>query len=139
MTRFLAAALCLLAGPVLAATQVAYTAADNISAVPVTNSNPLPVSSGGNSGTPTETSVSCGTSSTTLLAANAATKFILIKIPASAANAVWFSYATTAVTAPPSFDMAAGSAISWSTSGFLPTGTITCIGTGAVTVTVVYQ
>ena len=89
-------------------------------------------------GTPTQTSVSCGVGSTTLLAAAAATQFLLIKVPASATVPVWFNFAgAAAVAAPPSVDLAAGASITW--TAFVPSSQINCLATSATTVTVTYK
>ncbi len=89
-------------------------------------------------GTPTEATVSCGTGSTTFLAAAAASQFILIKVPASATVPVWFNFAgAAAVAAPPSVDLAAGASSSW--TSFVPTAQINCLATSATSVTVVYK
>jgi hypothetical protein len=138
-------------GPVTAAGTTASTAG---AVQGVTGGIPMPVSNASlplptgaataanqsASGTPTQGSVSCGTSSTTLLSAAAATNFILIKIPAGANNLVWFNFAgSAAVTSAPSEDLAAGQAQVWSTSRYLPTAQINCIATAATTVTLIYK
>ena len=90
------------------------------------------------SGTPTQATVSCGTGSTTLLAAAAASQFILIKVPAAASVPVWFNFAgAAAAAASPSVDLAAGASISW--TAFVPTAQINCLATSATSVTVVYK
>lgn len=83
-------------------------------------------------GTITQTSVSCATSSTTLLAANAATTFIKVKVPNAAAATVWFNWTgVAAVAALPSEDLAAGSSIVfYRSTGFLPRTALTCISAG---------
>jgi hypothetical protein len=93
-------------------------------------------------GTPTQTSVSCGNTSTTLLAAAAASKFISVKVPSTAANIVWFNWTgAAAVTAAPSEDIGIGQKVTWTAGqdGFLPTAQINCIASSATTVTVEYQ
>lgn len=87
----------------------------------------------GASGTPTQTTITCGTGSTTLLAASAATAFISVQVPPGAASPVWFNFAgTSAVTAPPSLQVPIGGQINWSTAtGFLPTSQATCVASGS--------
>ena len=95
-----------------------------------------------NTGAITQTSVSCGNTTTTLLAASTATKFISVKVPSNAANIVWFNWAgVSAVTAPPSEDVGIGAKITWTAGqdGFLPTSQINCIASSATTVTLEYQ
>lgn len=92
------------------------------------------------SGTLTETSVSCGTSSTTLLAAAAATQFILVKVPSTAANIVWVNSAgAAAVQAAGSLDLTPGASLLWSTPGYVPTTQLACIAASATTVTLMYK
>lgn len=95
----------------------------------------------GSTGTPNQTSVSCGTSSTTLLTSSAATSFISVQLPA-ASGPVWFNWAGgAATTAAPSQYVPAGGQQVWSTAGgFLPTSAATCIASGsAITVTLLYK
>lgn len=111
---------------------------------PCSAGNPLSVTvlpGSVSSGTPNQTTVSCGVASTSLLPANAATSFIAVKVPASATVPVWFNWAgVAAVTASPSEDLAVGSKIVWSpVSGFLPTAAINCIATSATSVTVEWK
>lgn len=94
------------------------------------------------SGTPTQTSVSCGTSSTSLLAASTATKFISIRNPTTATVTVWINIAGAAATsAAPSIDLPPGGEADYfaSENSFLPTSAITCIAASAQTVTLVYK
>lgn len=95
-----------------------------------------------NVGTPTQTSVSCGTSTTTLLAAGAATIFLSISSPTSNTNRVWINVAgVAAVAAAPSRDLPPGFEAYFSSSNesFLPTSQINCIAeTGATTLTLIY-
>lgn len=95
----------------------------------------------GSTGTPTQTSVTCGTSSTTLLTASSASAFITVKVPAAASVPVWFNWTgSAAVAAPPSQDVPVGGEIVWSTaSGFLPTSAVTCLATSATTVSLLYK
>jgi hypothetical protein len=96
---------------------------------------------GPTSGTVTQSSVSCGTGSTTLLAAGTARAFLRVVVPNAAANSVWFNWSgAAAVAAPPSDEIKAGGTIVWEyASGFIPTGLITCIASAATTVTIVYK
>ena len=97
---------------------------------------------GVSSGTPTETSVTCGTTSTTLLAASTATQFITYQIPPTAANAVWFNVAgAAATTASPSEGYNPGGQKTWSRGqdGYLPTSQINCIATASTVVTLTYK
>lgn len=97
----------------------------------------------GSTGTPNQTSISCGVTNTLLLSASQAAAFIAVKIPAGVSGGpVWFNYAgTNAVAAPPSVDILAGQEIVWSTAnGFLPTSAINCIAASSpVTVTLMYK
>jgi len=106
--------------------------------------NPVPVNIIGTQGaatTPTQTSVSCTTSSSTILAANSATQSESFHLAATAANAVWLNFAgATAVQAAPSFDLQPGQTITWSVSGgLLPVSAITCIASASTSVTEMYK
>lgn len=93
-------------------------------------------------GTPTEVTVTCGTSATTLLAASTATTFVAAQNPNGVANTVWVNYAgASAVAAPPSFSIASGVTQVWSTlQGYVPTSGISCISSpGAQAVTLSYK
>lgn len=96
-----------------------------------------------NVGTPTQTSVSCAGTSTTLLAASTATMFLSIRNPTTATQTVWINVAgSAAVAAAPSIDLSPGSEVDFFAEGasFLPTDQINCISGGtASTVTVVYK
>ena len=107
-------------------------------------SNPVPVNIIGTNGaatTPTQTNVSCTTSSSTILAANSATQSESFHLAATAANAVWLNFAgATAVQAAPSFDLQPGQTITWSVSGgLLPVSAITCIASASTSVTEMYK
>lgn len=92
------------------------------------------------SGTPTQTSVSCGTSSTTLLAASTATTFVTVKVPAGSTVPVWVNWAgSAAVAAAPSLDIPSGGSVSWSAVNYVPTSQINCLATTATTVTLIYK
>ncbi len=112
---------------------------------PYSATNPLPVTpgaaSGGATGTPTESTVTCGAVTTALLAASSATQFILIKVPAAATATVWVNVAgVAAVAAPPSVDLIAGQSMLWSTgTGFVPSSALNCISTIANAVTLIYK
>ena len=91
------------------------------------------------SGTPIETSVSCGTGSTTLLAASTATQFIMVKVP-QGGNTVWINFAgSAAVQAAPSVDLTGGASIIWGATTYLPTAQINCIASAATSVTLMYK
>lgn len=111
---------------------------------PYSATNPLPTTPGtpgaGSTGTPVETTVTCGVGTTALLAASTATTFILIKNPA-AGGIVWINFAgVAAVAAPPSVDLAAGQSISWSAlAGYVPTSALNCIAPVAQAVSLVYK
>ena len=90
----------------------------------------------------TQTTVTCGSSSTAVLSANTAAAFIVVHVPTGASNPVWFNFAgAAAVAAPPSEDVAAGGTKLWSAaSTFLPTAAISCIvSTGSQAITVEYK
>lgn len=96
-----------------------------------------------NVGTPTQTSVSCAATSTTLLAASTATMFLSIRNPTSATQTIWINVAgAAAVAAPPSLDLAPGAEADFFAEGssFLPTAQINCISAGtSSSVSVVYK
>lgn len=96
-----------------------------------------------NVGTPTQTSVSCASTTTTLLAASTATMFLSVRNPTTATQTVWINVTgASAVAAAPSIDLAPGSEADFFAEGgsFLPTAQINCISGGtASTVTVVYK
>lgn len=96
-----------------------------------------------NVGTPTQTSISCAATSTTLLAASTATNFILVRNPTTATVTIWINVAgAAAVVGAPSLDLAPGSEANFFAegSGFLPTSAMTCISSGtASSVTLVYK
>jgi len=123
----------------------AKNASGNTQIASLNTNNALVVSTNAvSSGTPTQTSVSCATSSTTLLAASAASQFISIRNPTSATATVWVNIAAAAaVTAAPSIDLAPGAEADYfaSENSFLPTAQINCIsgGASASTLTVIYK
>lgn len=96
-----------------------------------------------NVGTPTQTSVSCAATTTTLLAANAATMFLSVRNPTTSAVTIWINTAgAAAVAAAPSMDLPPGSEAYFSAEGssFLPTDQINCISSGgASSVTITYK
>jgi hypothetical protein len=96
---------------------------------------------GAASGIPNQITVSCGTGSTTLLAAGAATRFVFVKVPSTATGPVWVNWTgVAAVVTPPSQDIGPGVSMTWSpTTGFLPTSAINCIAGAASQVTVIYK
>lgn len=91
-------------------------------------------------GTPNETTVTCGTGSTALLAAASATQFVLVKVPATGGT-VWINAAgAAAVAAPPSIDLVAGASILWSPgNGFVPSSAMACIAVVAQAVTLLWK
>lgn len=126
------------------AASTAAVATDKALVVAVSPNNTIPVtSSAGNSGTPTQTSVSCGATTTTLLAAAAATDFISIRNPTTSTVTIWINIAgASATTAAPSIDLAPGSEADYfaSENSFLPTAQLNCISSGsASSVTLVYK
>lgn len=96
-----------------------------------------------NVGTPTQTSVSCAATSTTLLAANTATMFLSIRNPTTSTVTIWINVAgAAAVVGVPSIDLAPGSEADFFAegSGFLPTSQINCISSGgASSVALMYK
>lgn len=96
-----------------------------------------------NVGTPTQTSVSCASTSTTLLAANTATLFLSVRNPTTATQTIWINVVgSAAVAAAPSVDLPPGAEADYFAQGasFLPTAQINCISGGtASTVTLVYK
>jgi len=89
-------------------------------------------------GVPTQVTVTCGASSTTLLAAGLAKNMVRVAVPAGGVT-VWFNWAGAAATAaPPSDPIPAGTAVWW--VDFVPSTAITCIAaSGTQAVTLVYQ
>lgn len=96
-----------------------------------------------NVGTPTQTSVSCAATSTTVIAASTATMFLSIRNPTTATNTVWINLTgAAAVAAAPSIDLPPGAEADFFAEGasFLPTAQINCISGGAAsTVVVIYK
>lgn len=86
-------------------------------------------------------SVSCGTSSTTLLAAGSAQSFVRVHVPTGATASVWVRWdGATATAAAPAEDIPAGGTVAWyGQSQFLPTSLMTCIASSAQTVVVEYR
>lgn len=91
----------------------------------------------GASGTPTQTSVTVGTSSTTLNS-TVFSYFAKVCVPISAANGIWVNWAgSAAVEAAPSEYIMPGQCDSWvKSNGFLPTSTWHAIASASVAVTV---
>lgn len=126
------------------AASTAAVATDKALVVAISPNNTITTSSGGTSvGTPTETSVSCGATTTTLLAAATATKFISVRNPTIAAFTIWINIVgASATVAVPSIDLAPGSEVDFfaSENSFLPTAQLNCISSGtASSVTLVYK
>lgn len=96
-----------------------------------------------NVGTPTQTSVSCAATSTTLLAASTASMFLSIRNPTTSTVTIWINVTgAAAVAAAPSLDLPPGSEAYFSAEGssFLPTSQINCISGGsASSVTITYK
>lgn len=87
-----------------------------------------------NVGTPTQTSVSCASTSTTLLAASTATMFLSIRNPTTSTVTIWINEAgAAAVVGVPSHDIPPGGEADYFAEGpsFLPTSQINCISSGA--------
>jgi hypothetical protein len=96
-----------------------------------------------NVGTPTQTSVSCAATTTTLLAASTATQFLSVRNPTTSTVTIWINVAgASAVSAAPSLDLPPGSEAYFAAEGasFLPTSQINCISGGsASSVTITYK
>lgn len=88
-----------------------------------------------------EVTVSCGTSSTAVLPANAASQVVYIRVPSGGSNVVWFNFVGVAATAEaPNVDLSAGQTIVWAAPGFVPQGAISCISTPALqAISVLYK
>lgn len=70
------------------------------------------------------------------------TQFIYIKVPASAANPIWYNIAGAAVpatAAPPSIDIAAGGEKLWAANTYLPTAGMNCIASAPTTISLSYD
>lgn len=102
---------------------------------------PVTLAGGGSAGTPTQTSVSVGTSSALLLAASAATSFLKVSVPLNAANGIWVRWDNGVATQAPAAEyIAPGASASWvKSTGFLPTSQINAIASAAVAVTLIYN
>lgn len=87
-----------------------------------------------------QVAVTCGTASTSMLAANAATVFITVSVPTTSA-AIWVNWANVAaVSAPPSEQIAPGGSKTWlATVGVVPSAASFCIAASASPVTVEYK
>lgn len=96
-----------------------------------------------NTGTVTETSISCAATSTTLLAAATATNFLAIRNPTTATATVWIRFDGSAATAAaPSVDLPPGGEADFFASGtsFLPSSQFNCISGGtSSTLTLFYK
>lgn len=95
-----------------------------------------------NAGTITMGTVSCATSSTTLLAAGNATMYLSIRNPTTASATVWIRFDGSAATASaPSIDLPPGAewtGFAYGTS-FLPSSQFNCISGGAAASTLGYN
>lgn len=146
-------------------TTVVFGTIPTVSLSPIPSSTPVPVAQQGpvtvtqgtpgptpspwnmttganNQGTPTQTSVSCATTSTTLLAANTATKFIHIRNSTTSLTTVWISIVgSTAASSAPSDDIPPGGEADYfaSENSYLPTAQINCISAGPSTVPVTLE
>lgn len=91
----------------------------------------------------TQTNISCGTSSTTVLAANTATQFISIRNPTTSTNTIYLNLSgSAATTAVPSIDLPPGAEADYFAfpGSFLPTTQINCISGGtASSVVLIYK
>ena len=88
----------------------------------------------------TQSAVTCTTSNTPLLPANAATYFILAAVPATASTGVWFDWVGAgAQTSPPSEYVAPGNYKLWGAGGFLPKLSSNCISASSVAITLEYR
>ena len=88
--------------------------------------------------TMTQSAITCGATSGTLLPANAASKFIVVATPST--GGIWINWTgAAAVTAPPSEHVVSGAVKVW--SPVVPQSAATCISDtgGSVTVTVEYR
>lgn len=96
-----------------------------------------------NVGTPTQTSVSCAATSTTLIAAGTATQFLSFRNPTTSTVTIWFNAAgVAAVVGVPSYDLPPGSEADFFAKGssFLPTDQFNCISSGtASSVSMIYK
>lgn len=96
-----------------------------------------------NVGAVTQTSISCGATTTTLLAGGTATQFIDIRNPTTSSMTIWINVTNTAaVAAAPSLDIPPGGDAYFAAEGisYLPSQTINCISSGtASSVTLVYK
>jgi hypothetical protein len=79
--------------------------------------------------------ITCGTTSTTVLAAGAASFFVRIHVPSNAANGIFVNWAgAAATTSQPSEDIAPGGTVAW--IQFAPSQAISCIASAATAVVV---
>ncbi len=91
-------------------------------------------------GTPTQTSVSCGTTSGTLLAAGAAGFWIHLENSPANANSVFLNDAgAPAVVGVGGIEIDPGQSKDYFASVFLPTAQINCIAAATTQLTVVYK
>lgn len=123
-------------------TGVAGTPATGVVSVQgISGGTALTTSLSGNSGTPTQTNVTVGTGSTTVLAASTAANFIKFCVASSAANGVWVRWdGGTATAAAPSEYMPPGQCDTWvKSTGFLPSSQINAIGSASVATTLIYN
>ena len=106
----------------------------------VAGGTPQPVTVLPATGTPNETTVTCGVASAPLLAAASATQFVVIR-NATGGGMAWINVAgAAAVAAPPSIDIAGGTQQTWSPlNGFVPTSAINCIAPVAQAITVLWK
>lgn len=109
--------------------------------VPFSPTNPQPVTPSGGAGNVTQTAVSVATTSTPLLAAAAASLFVRICVPASAANAIWVRWDGGApAQAAPSDNIQPGVCAVWvKASGYLPQQQINALASATTSVVVIYQ
>lgn len=100
-----------------------------------------PVALSGNSGTPTQSSISVATTSTTVLAASTATSFLKLCVALGSANGIWVRWDGAAATAAaPAEYIPPGQCDNWvKSSGFLPTSQINAISSSAVAASLIYN
>lgn len=116
----------------------AWPVYNTVSGTAVSSGNPLPISVvPPNKGTPNSPATTCGTSSSTVLAAGAASYYVTIRNPSTNTTTVWVNPTGAAATlAPPSRDLVPGTELDYSLNGFLPTSAITCIASSSTAIIV---
>ena len=130
-----------LVGPAFAQVASGWGGATITGALPTGANTIGNVGVNGNSGTPSQTAVSVGITSTTVLAAAGATSFVKLCLAQSAANGIWVNWAgAAAVAAAPAEFMSPGQCDTWvKSTGYLPTSQINAIASSAVSVTLIHD